>query len=45
MFGTVTRGMEVVDKIGKTATTTRAPFRDVPVTPILINEVRVLDTP
>lgn len=42
VFGQVTRGMEVVDSISQVDTTSRAPYRDVPVTPVVINEVRVL---
>ena len=36
VFGEVTQGIDVVDAIGKTKTTTRSRYRDVPVDPILI---------
>jgi len=43
VFGRVTAGLEVVDQISATPTTTQAPFRDVPKTPILINRVTISD--
>ncbi|HEX4870987.1 MAG TPA: peptidylprolyl isomerase [Nevskiaceae bacterium] len=44
VFGTVTEGMEVVDKIAATPTGRIPPFgRDVPVTPVLIERASVLE--
>jgi len=42
VFGKVTRGMEVVRRIGKEATTSRGGHRDVPATPVTIQSVRQL---
>lgn len=42
VFGRVVSGMDVVDGISKLETTTRAPFRDVPVTPVVMEKVTVL---
>ncbi len=42
VFGRVTQGMEVVNKIAQTPTTMVAPYRDVPVTPIVIQSARLL---
>ncbi|WP_028471366.1 peptidylprolyl isomerase [Neptunomonas japonica] len=36
VFGEVSQGIEVIDKIGKVKTTTRSRYRNVPVDPILI---------
>jgi len=36
-------GMDVVGKTGKVKTTTRGPYRDVPVTPVIIKSVRRVD--
>lgn len=36
VFGRVVEGMDVVDRISRTRTRTMGPFRDVPVTPIVI---------
>ena len=36
VFGEVIQGLDIVDTIGKTKTTTRSRYRDVPVEPILI---------
>jgi peptidyl-prolyl cis-trans isomerase A (cyclophilin A) len=41
VFGKVTKGMEIVDEIAKTPTTTKPPFRDVPVEPITIVDLHV----
>jgi cyclophilin family peptidyl-prolyl cis-trans isomerase len=41
VFGKVIAGMDVVDKIEATKTTTQGPYRDVPAQPIVINSVRV----
>lgn len=41
VFGRVTRGMGIVDKIGQTKTGMKAGFRDVPVTPVVIRSVTV----
>lgn len=45
VFGKVVSGMDVVDRIGGVDTTTRAPFRDVPVTPVVIEKAVVVSTP
>ncbi len=42
VFGKVVSGMDVVDQISKVETTTRAPFRDVPVTPVIIEKAEVI---
>ena len=41
VFGKVIDGMDVVDKIKDVATTTRGPFQNVPVTPVVIESVTV----
>ncbi len=41
VFGRVTRGMDVVDRIGRVKTTRRAGHGDVPVTPVKILSVQV----
>ena len=41
VFGRVTEGMDVVDAISKVKTGAKSMFRDVPVTPIIINKVSV----
>lgn len=41
VFGKVTEGMEVVDKIAKVKTGQRGPYGDVPVTPVVIESVKV----
>ena len=43
VFGKVVEGMDVVRKIGKTPTSTRGFQRDVPVEPILIEQVTIED--
>ena len=43
VFGEVVEGMDVVDKIGKTKTTSSGQMRDVPETPILIKKVIKLE--
>lgn len=42
VFGKVTEGMDVIDTISKTQTGTRGRYRDVPVTPIVINSATVI---
>ncbi len=42
VFGHVTQGMDVVDKIAAVATTTRGHYEDVPVEPIVIESVTVV---
>ena len=42
VFGKVTKGIEVVDKIGATKTGIKKGFRDAPETPVVINSVKVL---
>ena len=41
VFGAVTEGMDVVDKIRSVPTGTRGPFQDVPNEPVVIQSVRV----
>jgi len=43
VFGKVVEGMEVVDRIEAAKTTTKGHHQDVPVTPIFIENVKVLD--
>ena len=43
VFGKVTKGMDVVDKIAKVKTTTKDMMGDVPVEPVIIESVRVMD--
>jgi len=42
VFGRVTAGMEVVDRISAVETTNRPPFRDVPVTPVVIERAEMI---
>lgn len=45
VFGKVVKGMDVVDKIAATPTGNTAPFgRDVPVTPVVIKSVTVVES-
>lgn len=44
VFGKVTSGMEVVDAISKVPTGSKGRYRDVPVTPVVINKVSILET-
>ena len=41
-FGRVVEGMDVVDRIGKVKTTTKASYQDVPVDPVVIESIRRL---
>ncbi len=41
VFGEVTEGLEVVDQIVASRTTSKGPYQDVPVTPIVIKNARV----
>ena len=43
VFGRVTQGMEVVDDIRFVQTTTKPPFSDVPVEPVIIEQVMILE--
>lgn len=43
VFGKVVKGMEIVDKIRSVPTTTRGAYGDVPVEPVVIEKVTVLD--
>lgn len=43
VFGKVIEGTEVVDKIGKVKTGTKAGMQDVPVNPVVIESVEVVD--
>ncbi len=42
VFGKVTQGLDVVDKIAKVATGNRGMFQDVPVEPVVIQSVKVI---
>jgi cyclophilin family peptidyl-prolyl cis-trans isomerase len=42
VFGRVTSGMEVVDKIRSVETTVKPPYRDVPVEPVLIESIEII---
>ena len=41
VFGRVTEGMDIVDKIAAVGTQSQGPFDDVPIEPVLINSVTV----
>jgi peptidyl-prolyl cis-trans isomerase B (cyclophilin B) len=41
VFGKVVEGMEVIDKIGRVATTSKAGHRDVPIEPVIIEKASV----
>lgn len=43
VFGRVVEGMDVVDKIAGVQTSTKGRYSNVPVTPVLINSVRVIE--
>lgn len=45
VFGSVLKGMEVVDAIASVATTTKGVFQNVPVEPVTINSAKVLQRP
>jgi len=42
VFGRVTAGMDVIERIARTATTTRNGYRDVPRTPVIIQRATVV---
>lgn len=42
VFGKVVDGMDVVKKIEQVQTTTRAPYENIPVTPVIIESIRVV---
>lgn len=44
VFGKVIKGMEVVDRIGKTKTTSFGPYSDVPAQPVIIKSVKRLES-
>lgn len=44
VFGRVTAGMDVVNKIAKVPTTSHGMHQDVPATPVVINKITVLKT-
>ena len=44
MFGRVTQGMDVVERIAKTPTTTRGMYQDMPVSAVVIEKAVVLKT-
>ncbi len=43
VFGKVVKGMDVVEKIEQVQTTTRPPYQNVPVTPVVIESVRLVE--
>jgi cyclophilin family peptidyl-prolyl cis-trans isomerase len=43
VFGRVTSGLEVVDEIRFVETTTQPPFSDVPVEPVVIDRIEIID--
>lgn len=45
VFGKVTKGLDVVEKIKDVPTNTSGPYSDVPVTPVIIESIKVVDTP
>lgn len=45
VFGQVTKGLDVVQKIGKVQTTSMGPMRDVPAEPVVIKSIRRKDKP
>ncbi len=42
VFGKVTKGMDVVDKIAAVATARKGPYENVPVTPVIIQSVEIV---
>lgn len=44
VFGRVTQGMDVVERIARTPTTTRGMYQDMPVTPVVIEKAVALKT-
>lgn len=44
VFGKVVAGMETVDRISQVETGSRYPFRDVPITPVVIETARLLES-
>lgn len=45
VFGSVLKGMEVVDAIASVATTTKGQYQNVPVEPVIINSAKVIQQP
>jgi peptidyl-prolyl cis-trans isomerase A (cyclophilin A) len=45
VFGKVSAGFDVVQKIGRSATGNAGPFQNVPIEPIVVESMRVLDSP
>lgn len=43
VFGKVTEGMDIVEKIKAAETTTKGPYQDVPVEPIIIEKVSIVE--
>jgi cyclophilin family peptidyl-prolyl cis-trans isomerase len=44
VFGKVVKGTEVIDKMKDVETTTKSPYKDVPVTPVIIESMRRAET-
>jgi peptidyl-prolyl cis-trans isomerase A (cyclophilin A) len=45
VFGKVSKGFDLVQKIGKVATGTVGPFQNVPITPVVIETIRIIEQP
>ena len=45
VFGKVTKGMDVVEKIKEVPTAKSGPYDDVPVKPVIIESIRIIDAP
>ena len=41
VFGKVTKGMDIADKISRVKTGTRGHYRDVPVSPVIIQSIKI----
>ncbi|HRP97369.1 MAG TPA: peptidylprolyl isomerase [Rhodocyclaceae bacterium] len=45
VFGKVSEGFDVVQKIGRSATGNVGPFQNVPIEPVVVESMRVIDSP